>query len=232
MHPAFALDAAAPSWLTASTLAEVIAVDDPDRLNRVQIRLLSFDGIGDHDGPIWARVAAPFAGADRGGFFIPDVGDEVLVTFVNGDPRWPIVVGGLWNGSAPAPETLGGSGDRVDRWTIVGKAGTRIAIVEEASGHPTISLTTPGGVSGTLSDSGGGEIEFKAAGTTITVDPTGVSIQTPAKVTVRASQVQVTAGQVKVDAAIADFSGIVKCDVLQANTVVAQTYTPGAGNVW
>jgi len=37
---------------------------------------------------------------------------------------------------------------------------------------------------------------------------------------------------VKVDAAIADFSGIVKCDVLQANTVVAQTYTPGAGNVW
>ncbi|HXD96626.1 MAG TPA: phage baseplate assembly protein V [Candidatus Acidoferrum sp.] len=232
MHPAFALDAAAPSWLTASTLAEVIAVDDPDRLNRVQIRLLSFDGIGDHDGPIWARVAAPFAGADRGAFFIPDVGDEVLVTFVNGDPRWPIVVGGLWNGSAPAPETLGGSGDRVDRWTIVGKAGTRIAIVEEASGHPTISLTTPGGVSGTLSDSGGGEIEFKAAGTTITVDPTGVSIQTPAKVTVRASQVQVTAGQVKVDAAIADFSGIVKCDVLQANTVVAQTYTPGAGNVW
>jgi len=230
MHPAFALDAAAPSWLTASTLAEVIAVDDPDRLNRVQIRLLSFDGIGDHDGPIWARVAAPFAGADRGAFFIPDVGDEVLVTFVNGDPRWPIVVGGLWNGSAPAPETLGGSGDRVDRWTIVGKAGTRIAIVEEASGHPTISLTTPGGVSGTLSDSGGGE--FKAAGTTITVDPTGVSIQTPAKVTVRASQVQVTAGQVKVDAAIADFSGIVKCDVLQANTVVAQTYTPGAGNVW
>jgi uncharacterized protein involved in type VI secretion and phage assembly len=229
MHPAFALDAAAPSWLTASTLAEVIAVDDPDRLNRVQIRLLSFDGIGDHDGPIWARVAAPFAGADRGAFFIPDVGDEVLVTFVNGDPRWPIVVGGLWNGSAPAPETLGGSGDRVDRWTIVGKAGTRIAIVEEASGHPTISLTTPGGVSGTLSDSGGGEIEFKAAGTTITVDPTGVSIQTPAKVTVRASQVQVTAGQVKVDAA---FSGIVKCDVLQANTVVAQTYTPGAGNVW
>jgi len=232
MHPAFALDAAAPSWLTASTLAEVIAVDDPDRLNRVQIRLLSFDGIGDHDGPIWARVAAPIAGADRGAFFIPDVGDEVLVTFVNGDPRWPIVVGGLWNGSAPAPETLGGSGDRVDRWTIVGKAGTRIAIVEEASGHPTISLTTPGGVSGTLSDSGGGEIEFKAAGTTITVDPTGVSIQTPAKVTVRASQVQVTAGQVKVDAAIADFSGIVKCDVLQANTVVAQTYTPGAGNVW
>jgi uncharacterized protein involved in type VI secretion and phage assembly len=232
MRPSFAVDAAAPGWLTASTLAEVISVDDPDRLNRVQIRLLSFDGVGDHDGPIWARVAAPFAGGDRGAFFIPDVGDEVLVTFVNGDARWPVVVGGLWNGGAPAPETLGGSGDRVDRWTIVGKAGTRIAIVEEASGHPTISLTTPGGVSATLTDTGGGEIEFKAAGTTITVDPAGVAIQTPAKVSVQASQVQVTAGRVQVDAAIADFSGVVKCQVLQSTTVISSTYTPGAGNVW
>ena len=38
--------------------------------------------------------------------------------------------------------------------------------------------------------------------------------------------------QVKVNAAISDFSGIVKCDVLQATTVIATTYTPGAGNVW
>jgi uncharacterized protein involved in type VI secretion and phage assembly len=226
------LDAAAPSWLNASTLAEVVSVKDPDSLSRVQVRLLSFDGVGDHDAPIWARVAVPFAGSDRGAFFIPDVGDEVLVTFVNGDARWPVVVGSLWNGSAPPPETLGGGGDRVDRWTFVGKAGTRIAIVEEASGQPTISLTTPGGVSGTLTDAGGGKIELKAAGTTVTIDTKGVTVQTSSKVNVQASQVQVTAGQVKVDAAIADFSGIVKCQILQATTVISSVYTPGAGNIW
>jgi hypothetical protein len=44
--------------------------------------------------------------------------------------------------------------------------------------------------------------------------------------------VQVTAGQVKVDAAIADFSGIVKCQTLLATTVVSSVYTPGAGNIW
>lgn len=226
------LDTAAPSWLSASTLAEVISVKDPDHLNRVQIRLLSFDGVGDHDGPIWARVAVPFAGGDRGAFLVPDVGDEVLVTFVNGDPRWPVVVGGLWNGNAAGPETLGGSGDRVDRWTIVGKAGTRIAIVEESSGQPTISLTTPAGVSGTLTDTGGGKIEFKGAGTTVTIDTQGVTIQTPSKVSVQASQVQVTAGMVKVDAAIADFSGVVKCQTLQTTTVISSIYTPGVGNIW
>ena len=216
----------------ASYLAEVKSVDDPDNLSRVQVRLLSFDGVTDHDAPIWARVAVPFAGAKRGAFMLPDVGDEVLITFVNGDVRFPIVVGGLWNGNAAPPESLGGSRNRIDRWTIVGKAGTRIAIVEENEAEATISFKTPGGVSGELTDKSGGKIEFKAAGTTITIDTSGVSIQTPSKVKVQASQVEVSAGMVKVDAAISKFSGVVKCDVLQATTVVASTYTPGAGNIW
>jgi uncharacterized protein involved in type VI secretion and phage assembly len=232
MHRPSLLDTAGPGWLSASTLGEVVSVQDPAGLSRVQVRLLSFDGVGDQDGPVWARVAVPFAGSERGAFFIPDVGDEVLVTFVNGDPRWPVVVGSLWNGGAAPPETLGGSGDRVDRWSFVGKAGTRIAIVEAASGHPTISLTTPGGVSATLTDADGGALELTAAGSTITIDTQGVTVDTPATVTVRASRVQVSALQVKVDAPMADFSGIVKCQTLLATTVVASVYTPGAGNVW
>ena len=219
-----------PGLFNASYLAEVVSVEDPDNLARVQVRLLNFDGVGEQDGPIWARVAVPFAGADRGAFMLPDVGDEVLVSFVHGDPRLPVVVGGLWNGSDAPPETLGG--DRVDRWTIVGKAGTRIAIVEESAGTATISLTTPGGVSGTFTDEGGGKIEFQAGGATVTIDGSGVSVQTAAKVKIEATQVEITAGMVKVDAAMSQFSGLVKCDVLQANTTIATTYTPGAGNVW
>jgi uncharacterized protein involved in type VI secretion and phage assembly len=211
-------------------MAEVVSVEDPERLARVQVRLLSFDGIGDQDAPLWARVAVPFAGSDRGAFMLPDVGDEVLVTFINGDARLPVVVGGMWNGSAAPPEQLGGS--RVDRWTIVGKAGTRIAIVEEREGEATISFKTPGGVSGELKDAGGGKIEFQAAGTTVTIDTNGVSVQTPGTAKVQATKVEVTAGTVDVNAAMSKFSGIVKCDVLQATTVISSTYTPGAGNVW
>lgn len=226
------LDRTAAGPWTACHFAEVVSVKDPDGLGRVQVRLLAFDGVAGQDAPIWARVAVPFAGNDRGAFLIPDVGDEVLVSFVNADPRLPVVVGGLWNGAAPAPEVLGGDGSRVDRWTLVGKAGTRIAIVEERPGQAAISLTTPGGVKALLTDEGGGKIELEAAGTTITVDSGGVSVQTGAKVQVQASQVDVTAGQVSVNAAMSSFSGIVRCDVLQATTVIATTYTPGAGNVW
>src|SRR5262245_53713099 len=124
-------DIATPGVFNASYLATVIAVDDSEKLGRVQVRLFAFDGPSGQDGPLWARVAVPFAGGKRGSFMLPDVGDEVIVTFVNGDPRLAIVFGGLWNGRDAPPEQLGGK--TVDRWTIVGKAGTRIAIVEASA---------------------------------------------------------------------------------------------------
>ena len=218
--------------ISASYLAEVVDVKDPDNLARVQVRLLSFDGVDGQDAPLWARVAVPFAGSDRGAFMLPDVGDEVLISFINGDWRFPVVVGGLWNGNARAPETLGGDGSRVDRWSIVGKAGTRILILEERDGEATISFTTPNGVSLKMTDANGGKVEFKVAGNTITFDSQGVSVQTGSKVKTQASQVEIKAGQVKVDSALANFSGIVKGNVVQAPTVIGNTYTPGAGNVW
>lgn len=216
----------------ACYLAEVVGVNDPERLSRVQIRMLSFDGVGEQDAPIWARVAAPFAGNNRGGFMIPDVGDEVLVSFVNGDPRLPIVIGGLWNGSASPPEQLGGSGDRVDRWTIVGKAGTRIAIVEETPNNETIKFTTPAGTSGEFTDAAGGKVEFQAAGTTVTIDTQGVTVNTSLNVKIQATQVSISASMVTVDAGISKFSGVVQADTVISNSVVSSSYTPGAGNIW
>jgi|CXWL01.1.fsa_nt_gi uncharacterized protein involved in type VI secretion and phage assembly len=215
---------------TASYLAEVVSVEDPDHLARVQIRVLNCDGLNDQDAPIWARVAVPFAGNNRGAFFIPDVGDEVLVMFLNGDSRFPLVMGGLWNGRDQPPDSL--PGDRVDRWTMTGKAGTKLSIVEESAGQEKIVFQTPAGVKGTLTDQAGGQLKLEAAGNTITMDSSGVSIQAAAKVTVQASQVEVSAGMVTVNAGMSKFSGVVQCDVLISNTVVSAMYTPGAGNIW
>lgn len=214
-------------------LAKVVSVKDPDNRNRIQVRLHNVDGVADQDATVWARVAVPFAGSGCGAFFIPNVGDEVLVVHLAGDARFPVVLGGLWNGQNTASETLGGSGDSVDRWTIKGTKSTRIAIVEDSSG-PMIQFTTPAGLSGTMTDSPG-SIEFKdSMGTSVKIDSSGVTINAPtAQVQVTAaSGVNVTAPQVSVSAAKATFSGIVECQVLQATTVVATTYTPGAGNVW
>jgi uncharacterized protein involved in type VI secretion and phage assembly len=221
-------DFAAPLHALAMPyLARVTDVNDPLNLARVKVELYNLDT--SDDAAMWARVASPFAGSKRGGFFIPQEDDEVLVVFVNGDARHPVVVGGLWNGSAQPPDAING---KVDRWTITGKAGTRIAIIEESDATATIECKTPGGVKLTMTDESGGKVKIECAGNTVTIDTQGVSIEAAAKVKVQAASVDVSAGMVKVDAAMSKFSGVIKCDTLITNSVVSTSYTPGAGNIW
>lgn len=218
---------AVPPWaLGAAHLARVTSVADPEALARVEITLHAFGP----DAPrLWARVASPFAGASRGGFFIPEVEDEVLVVFVGGDARVPVVVGGLWHGAASPPEAIGG---HVDRWTITGKAGTRIAIVEESDATAKVEISTPGGMTLVITDEGGGQARIDCGHGSVTVEPAGITVTASAKVRVEAPQVEVCAAMVRVESAMADFSGLVKCATLQTNAVVSTSYTPGAGNVW
>lgn len=61
----------------------------------------------------WARIATPMAGNDRGIYFLPDIGDEVLVAFERGDVRFPYVLGSLWNGKDRAPEKNGGGDNNI-----------------------------------------------------------------------------------------------------------------------
>jgi uncharacterized protein involved in type VI secretion and phage assembly len=217
---------AVPPWTRSDALVGiVVSVDDPQSMARVKVR---FPTLGD-DPAVWARVACPFAGADRGGFFIPEVEDEVLVVFIGGDARLPVVIGGLWNGAAAPPEQING---RVDRWTITGKAGTRIAIVEESEATAKVEISTPGGAKLTITDEAGGRTKVECAGNMVTIETAGITVEAAAKVKVQAATVEVSAGMVKVDAAMSKFSGIVKCDVLQTNSVISTSYTPGAGNIW
>lgn len=227
-----AFEVATPGVFHGTYLGTVVSVTDAEQQGRVQVRLFNADGLEEHDGPIWARVAVPFAGRRYGAFMLPGVGDEVVVTFVNGDPRFPVVVGSLWNGAAAPPDRLGGGGGQVDRWTIVGRRGTRVAVVEEQPGQATITLSTPGAVSVTLSEANGGRIELKAGGCTLRLDTQGISLGTGNRVRVNGSQFVFTAGQIKVDSAFTEFSGMVKAPLVHATTVMATMYTPGLGNLW
>jgi|ERR1035438_6407296 hypothetical protein len=78
----------------------VINLLDPLTLGRVQVQLPFIDSI---DLSPWARVAVPLAGPLCGFYFIPNIGDEVLVAFEQGDVGSPYVIGCLWNAMAPPP---------------------------------------------------------------------------------------------------------------------------------
>ncbi len=58
------------------------------------------------DPTCWIRVSQPWAGLGYGGLAIPRIGQEVIVDFLEGDPDRPIVVGRVYNGDNPAPQSL------------------------------------------------------------------------------------------------------------------------------
>ena len=218
-----------PPPLGRAHLAKVKSVEDPDSLGRVQVLLYACDGLADQNAPLWARVAVPFAGADRGAFLLPDVDDEVLVMFVDGDQRFPIVVGSLWNGRDAPPESL--PGDRVDRWTFTGKNGTRIGIIEASKGTEQVVIHTPNNATITVDEAEGGEVLIEAGGTTVTVGPSGINVQTAGDVTMQATRMSVTASNVEFNAGLVKCSTALQCTTLIATTVTSGTYTLGAGNV-
>lgn len=74
--------------------------DDPQHLGRVK---LTFPWWSDSEESNWARIANFMAGSERGAFFLPEVGDEVLVAFEHGNINRPYVIGALWNGEAKPP---------------------------------------------------------------------------------------------------------------------------------
>jgi uncharacterized protein involved in type VI secretion and phage assembly len=218
-----------PGLFQAGYLAEVVSLDDPESLSRVQVRLHNFDGAAGHDGPVWARVACPFAGNDRGAFLLPDTGDEVFVVFVNGDPRLPVIVGGLWNGNSTPPETI--SGGRNRRKVIRSRNGVKLTL-DDQDGQEQFIAETPGGQKITLKDGPGAVWIEDSNGNSVKLEAAGITVTASAKVTVNASTVEITAGMVTVNAGLSKFSGVVQCDTMISNTVISSAYTPGAGNIW
>jgi uncharacterized protein involved in type VI secretion and phage assembly len=191
--------------------------------------VMNFDGVDSHDGPIWARVACAFAGNDRGAFLLPDVGDEVIVVFVNGDPRFPVVVGGLWNGSSTPPETISGGQNR--KKVIRSKNGVKLTM-DDQDGQEQFIAETPGGQKITLKDGPGAVWIEDSNGNSVKLETAGITVTASAKVTVNASTVEISAGMVTVNAGMSRFNGVVQADTVITNTVVSSVYTPGAGNIW
>jgi type VI secretion system secreted protein VgrG len=123
--------------------ARVVEHNDPKKMGRVKVQYF-----WQEEGPAhWARMMTPHAGSDRGFMFMPEVGDEVVVIFEDGDPERPVVLGCVWNAVDVAPRGEFRAGDiapnEVKR--IVTKSGNRLQFVD-TKGKESIVLSTPNSV--------------------------------------------------------------------------------------
>jgi len=73
---------------------------DPDGEDRILVRIPVIHNTADG---AWCRVSTLDAGHERGSFFRPEIGDEVVLGFINNDPRHGIVLGMCNSSENPAP---------------------------------------------------------------------------------------------------------------------------------
>jgi Rhs element Vgr protein len=140
--------------------------EDPDGEFRVRVRLPLVDG---GDG-VWARVAALDAGAERGFLIRPEIGDEVVLGFLDDDPRHPVLLGMLHSSAKAAP--LAPSNDNHEK-AFVSRSGMRVHFDDD---QKVLTVSTPGGhqlvmdeAAQTLliEDQSGNKIEMSSSGITI-----------------------------------------------------------------
>lgn len=119
-------------------LVEAIVTDnvDPEKLGRIRVK---FPTLPDMPESWWARLAMPMAGRERGWMTIPEIGDEVLVSFVHGSHDDAIVVGSLFNG-VDTPPYANEDGENNLR-VFQSRSGHRVTF-DDTSGSERIELIT------------------------------------------------------------------------------------------
>lgn len=151
--------------------------NDPDGEDRILVKIPVIDN--DAQG-IWSRVASLDAGSDRGAFFRPEIGDEVIVGFINDDPRDAVMVGMLHSSAKPAPLQ---AKDVNHEKGFTTRSKMHIHFNDDTK---TITIDTPAGNSITL-DEQGTKIEIRDQNSNkITMNTSGIKIESPLNVEVKA----------------------------------------------
>jgi hypothetical protein len=186
-------------------VGKVINMLDPATLGRLQVQLPFIDAL---DLSPWARVALPMAGMFHGTYFIPNLGDEVLVAFEHGDISVPYIIGCLWSAAAPPPLPSPVPQIRAIRTPI----GNQIVFTEvppsltlQPGPTPPVTLPAPptGATISMLSQSiqimcGQNIINITPGGVTITGTPT-LNLVAGEAVSIAAPIVSITGGMVKIN---------------------------------
>jgi phage baseplate assembly protein gpV len=189
--------------------AKVTSLEDPEELGRVQVMFPFLPKYKDADlSSNWARIAGVGGGSERGLFVLPEIDDEVLVAFENGDFNRPYILGGLWNNTDKPPfeeTTLSSDKKKVDLRTWKSRSGHRITLDDKEGEEKLVIISknehritiddkenvvkigTAKGVMASLSDVGKIELNTKKA--TIILDETQnkITIESPGDILVAAA---------------------------------------------
>lgn len=152
--------------------------NDPDSAYRVQVEIPLLESASKLQ---WARLANFYASNQFGDFFYPEIGDEVVLGFVNEDPRFPIIVGFLYSKSRPPafqPD------DSNIHKAIVTRTGLRLVFDEEKK---SILVQTPAGNQALFSDDQKSIEIVDQTGNSLKMTTSGITVKSPGAIEVSAT---------------------------------------------
>ncbi len=169
-------------------VATVLDIVDPLGLGRILVEVPTLK-----IGSAWARLVQPMAGHQRGTFFRPEIGEEVVIAFEQGEPRRPLVLGGIWNKVDPPPPDDGRQSE--NNWRFITSRSGHVIKLDDTRGGERIEVVDKDGQRRLVIDSAGSKIQ-------VVCDRGDIEIRAPAgSVKVEAAQVEIAAtGSMKLSA--------------------------------
>lgn len=161
-------------------IGKVVALEgDPEGEERIQVRMPT---ISTSEEGIWSRLASLDAGNNRGWVSRPEIDDEVVVGFMNGDPRYPVVLGQLHSSASPSP--IPASDDNHVKGLLT-RSELKLNFDDDKK---IITIETPAGNKITLSEDDGGITIEDENSNTIVMSSDGIAMESPGEISIKASK--------------------------------------------
>ena len=181
----------------------VVKQIDSDEENEYRV-LVTLPLISDSDTGIWARLSTFYASQGFGAFFYPEVGDEVILGFLDDNPTYPVILGSLYS-KARTPYASLTPDSTNSKKAIVTSSELQLSFDDE---NKIITILTPGGNTVTLSDQdssitvtdlNGNSAEFNSSGITVT-SKGALTLKATDSVSIEGSTVSIKASSGSLDA--------------------------------
>ncbi|MGG9962263.1 type VI secretion system tip protein VgrG [Ferruginibacter sp. SUN106] len=156
--------------------------DDPESQYRVLVDIPMFDNNG---AGIWARLSNFYATNNAGVFFLPEVGDEVVVGFLNEDPRYPVILGSMYSSAKLKPQQSLVPGAANQLKAIVSRSGISIQFDDV---NKTLTICTPAINTMVFSDKDKQVTVNDENGNSLVMSADGISIKSAKDINIQSGQ--------------------------------------------
>ena len=194
---------------------------DPEAQYRILVEVPVLDNSGKG---IWARLSNFYASNGAGAFFMPEIGDEVVLGFLNGDARYPLVLGSVYSSASHPPFKGLVPGDENQLKAIVSRSGIALQFDDE---NKVLTLFTPAGNAVALNEEDKAVSLQDQNGNSIVMNTSGIRMKSSKDINIEAANAITLKAQQGV--AIESSGGDITVKGVNIKESAGATYTMEAG---